>query len=187
MKKRKRPDDTKLRELILHVCRKSKNDPRFGAVKLNKLLFYADFLAYLELGQAITGHEYQKLENGPAPRKLLPILERMEDEDEITFRTGIFYGRKQRKTVALRKPKLKVFTADEIELVDRVIDNCRGRTGTAMSNMSHTFIGWELAEIGETIPYNVALLDIRKPTKEERMRGKKLESLARRCLATNVA
>jgi hypothetical protein len=40
------PDDEKLRELILYVSTLSKDDDNFGATKLNKLLFYADFLAY---------------------------------------------------------------------------------------------------------------------------------------------
>ena len=34
-----RPDDAKLKELILLICKESEDDPRFGAVKLNKLLF----------------------------------------------------------------------------------------------------------------------------------------------------
>jgi hypothetical protein len=42
-KRQQRPDDEKLRELILYVSTLSENDPNFGAAKLNKLLFYTDF------------------------------------------------------------------------------------------------------------------------------------------------
>jgi hypothetical protein len=31
-------------------------------VKLNKLLFFSDFTAYLLFGESITGQEYQKLD-----------------------------------------------------------------------------------------------------------------------------
>src|SRR6266487_3415423 len=47
--------DEKLRELILHICIRSEDDEAFGAVKLNKLLFFSDFHAFLRLGKPITG------------------------------------------------------------------------------------------------------------------------------------
>lgn len=49
----------KLRELVLYVCTASEGDESFGSVKLNKLLFYSDFLSYLQHGIPITGQEYQ--------------------------------------------------------------------------------------------------------------------------------
>ena len=58
----------KFRELIVYICKKSEGDPTFGAVKLNKILYYADFAAYRILGKPITGAQYQKLREGPAPQ-----------------------------------------------------------------------------------------------------------------------
>lgn len=63
----------KFRELILYVANMSRNDPDFGAVKLNKILYYADFRAYRELGRPISGAAYRKLSEGPAPRQLLRV------------------------------------------------------------------------------------------------------------------
>jgi hypothetical protein len=42
-----RPNDAKLRELILLISEWCQADPKFGAIKLNKLLFHADFSAFL--------------------------------------------------------------------------------------------------------------------------------------------
>ena len=39
------PDCEKLKELVLVVAQLCADDRNFGAVKLNKLLFFADFLA----------------------------------------------------------------------------------------------------------------------------------------------
>jgi hypothetical protein len=39
-----RPDDEKLRQMILLISEWSQADPKFGAIKLNKLLFHADSL-----------------------------------------------------------------------------------------------------------------------------------------------
>ena len=67
-------DDEKLKELILLLARASEGDPNFGTVKLNKELFYSDFLAYRLFGKAITGHEYIALELGPGPKHKLRIV-----------------------------------------------------------------------------------------------------------------
>jgi len=61
--KMQKRDDTKLKELILLLARESEGDPHFGATKLNKELFYTDFLAYLNFGQAVT-----EIQNGCYPR-----------------------------------------------------------------------------------------------------------------------
>ena len=70
-------NDEKLAELMLYISMKSESDETFGATKLNKLLFYADFIAYLKLKKPITGAEYQCIERGPAPRSLLPIRRKL--------------------------------------------------------------------------------------------------------------
>ena len=64
------PNDQKMKELILHVAIASDKDERFGAVKLNKILFYGDFLSYFRRGRSITNHEYFAIREGPAPRQI---------------------------------------------------------------------------------------------------------------------
>ncbi len=149
-------NDTKFRELILFICHRSEGDKPFGATKLNKLLFYADFLAFQKLGKSITGHRYQRLRNGPAPRALVPVLREMKAHGFVATAEHNYYGRQQKRTVALRDAQLADFSADEVALVTEIIDDCWGRSATEMSNMSHRFRGWKLAEDGEDIPYEVA-------------------------------
>jgi hypothetical protein len=64
----------------LLIATRSEGDEPFGAVKLNKLLFYADFFAYVKFGECITGQEYQKLAQGPAPRRMLPVPPRRSQQ-----------------------------------------------------------------------------------------------------------
>src|SRR6266851_4280968 len=157
-------DEDKMRELVLHIASRSEGDVHFGAVKLNKLLFLADFIAYRKFGRPMTGAEYQKLDFGPAARPLKPLLERMEHEKAIAEQVMERWGYPQRRTVALREAILGKFSADEIALVDALIMNHRGRNARWMSDLSHTFVGWQLARLGETIPYSVALVSRRRPT-----------------------
>jgi hypothetical protein len=173
------PEDKKLRELALYISEKSMGDDSCGATKLNKLLFYADFLAYLNFGQSITGQEYFKLPNGPAPRRWLPIRRKMLEDGDIRLKQAEFYGFAQDKVIPLREPKLNgVFTAKEIALIDKIIETHKGKTASEISDESHDFVGWKLAKEKETIPYQVARLTRRPLTENELKHGKSLEKRA---------
>jgi len=182
----RRRSDEKLKELVLLIASRCEGDATFGATKLNKLLFYADFLAYLNFGRSITGQEYFALQQGPAPKRLVPIIKKMQQDGELAIYETRFHGYTQKKTVALRKPDLTVFKPGEIDIVHRAIQDCWGRTGREMSDWSHRFLGWSLAREKETIPYSVALVGTREPTLDEIRRGLKLEKLALQYLARNA-
>ncbi len=165
-------DRAKFKELVLFVADKSVDDPSFGATKLNKVLFFSDFLAYAELGQPITGADYQKLKYGPAPRPLLPIQRRLQDEGSAAIvpqRLGNFA---QRRLMALRPPNLALFSADEIALVDEVIETLRGATAVHASQLSHRWgVGWTVAGEGDTIPYESVFWDVPQLLPEDVERG----------------
>jgi hypothetical protein len=159
--------DAKLRELILFLAQRSCDDERFGSIKLNKLLFFADFSAYLKLGSPITGHAYQRLEKGPAPKKMVPILRQMVDDRDLAISDCTYWGRTQKRPVALRDPKLELFTADEIAVVTDVLTALWKKTARGISSLSHRFSGWKLAAQNEIIPYEVALVHFTKPRKRD--------------------
>ncbi len=175
---KKTPGD-KFRELIIFIAAKSAGDRRFGATKLNKLLFYIDFLAYLRLGNSISEQRYQKLENGPAPRGLVPARTKMLASGEIALQKENYYGRDQHRIVALREPDLSLFTGPEVGLMEVVVQDFLGKNASEISQESHEFIGWELAKIGEDIPYEVALVAIPESSKKIIQRGSELAAMAR--------
>lgn len=183
MKKIQKGDDKKLKELILLLARQSEGDPNFGAVKLNKELFYSDFLAYLHFGKAITGHEYIALERGPAPKHKLRIIHEMVQRGDLAVRKQEAFGLVQDRAFALREADLEKFTKDELRLINYVVGNCHDKSGTDLSAMSHRFFGWRLAREKEVIPYSVALVGTREPTLDEIKWGRELEPMARECLA----
>src|SRR5437660_10500981 len=75
----------RLRELILYIADRSKDDPKFGATKLNKILYFSDFVSFREYGEPITGAMYMRLENGPAPMHLVPVRNEMLESGEIAM------------------------------------------------------------------------------------------------------
>jgi Protein of unknown function (DUF4065) len=172
-------EDEKFRELMLYVARRMEDDPTFGATVLNKVLFFSDFSAYLTLGSPITGATYQKLEYGPAPRRLLPEQQRLIAEGRAVLQERVRGGRKQRRLVVLDEPKIDgLFKPSEIALVDRVIERLWGRGAVGASDISHTqSVGWRAAELYEDIPYaSVFLVPPSPPTPRQERRARELVS-----------
>jgi len=166
------PDDKKFAELLLYVASKCEQDRSYGAVKLNKILFYSDFLAYRKWGSAITHQEYRKLEHGPVPSKLPVIQQELIAQNALAIQERDYYGNKQKRPIALREARLDSFAAQEVALIDEVIQDLWGLSATEVSALSHAFDGWELADYKEVIPYSV----IRVSTSELSASGKVIAS-----------
>jgi hypothetical protein len=178
--------DRKLAELILFISLRSEGDERFGATKLNKLLFFSDFSAYLLFAKSITGQLYQRLPQGPAPRRLIPVREALVANRDLAIRKVEYFNKTQNRTFALREPRLSEFSAEQISLVTDIIEDNWEKNATDVSYRSHRFHGWEDAADGETIPYEVALLSKRRPSSGERKRSLKDVPLATKALAGKV-
>ncbi len=148
-----------LSELIIYIASKCQDDETFGATKLNKILWWSDFAAFAKYGEPITGVAYQRLQNSPVPKKLLPVQERLTKDKSIVvreFRNPLGYTRKV--VIPLRTPKIDYFNSYEVALVDLVIDKTKGKTATKISDMSHGK-AWEIAgQDKEPIPYEAAFL-----------------------------
>jgi hypothetical protein len=163
------PDENKLAELIVYVAKRIENDPTGGATKINKILFYSDFAAVRSQGSPITGVEYQKLENGPAPRRLLPIRQQLIDDGAVRRVEDEYFGKTVHRLLPLREANVEVFNAGELRIVDQVLEALWGLTATQVSERSHEEKGWQMVEVGETIPYSSAFLSPRfQPSESKR-------------------
>ena len=146
-----------LRELILYISQKCADDPTFCATKLNKILFFSDFFSFYRFGEPISGIEYQRLPNGPAPKKLVPVREEMLSNGEIAMQKNSFFNKQQHRCVSLRDPDLNGFKGRDIALLDEVIEKLRGKTAKDVSEMSHQR-AWRIAKDQESIPYEAVFL-----------------------------
>ena len=160
----------RFRELVLYVARETQDDPKCGATKLNKILFYTDFYAYRDLGRSLSGQRYQKLEHGPAPRGIVPAVEAMREAGECAWQHRNHFGYELRKLVPLREPDLEPFSGREIDLVQRVISELWDLSATEVSDLSHRFVGWQVADHGEDIPYETVFVGEPRPLTQEEER-----------------
>lgn len=151
-------DEAKLAELLLYVADRLADDPAGGATKVNKVLFFAEFAHMRSHGRPISGAEYQKLERGPAPRRLKPVRRSLVDAGAAEVVEETYLGYQQHRLRALRPADLSLFSDSEIRSVEQVLAELRGRSARDVSDLSHTELGWQMVDDGETIPYEAAYL-----------------------------
>ena len=143
----------KFKALVHYICWRCEDPTKLGAVKLNKALWRADFRAYLELGESVTGATYIKRQYGPVPSDILPALRDLKAEGKLSIRDVEYFEKDKKEFFALTRPSLSSFTAEEISLADEAIEYVTEKhTARSISAESHDRI-WELARIGEEIPY----------------------------------
>jgi hypothetical protein len=173
----------KLQELIIYICNRSDGDPRFGAVKLNKILFFSDVAAYLRDGHTLTEHTYVKQPHGPCPTGIDRILKAMQRNGALYMVERVHFGLPQHRFVAARPADLSRFTGEEIATVDEVLDECRPLSGKDISELSHRKLGWQAARTGETIPFESLRVTKSEPSAQLTQEALKVSQAAKEFLA----
>lgn len=130
-------------------------DGSLGRVKLHKILYFADFLRYLETGEALTGEDYFKQQFGPTARHLNKALRELEHDGALRVGTQPFHGYIRYSFVSLKPPLTNRLSDEEVALLREVIAFVCGRTATQISEFSHAE-PWSMVDMGERIPYYAA-------------------------------
>lgn len=176
--------DQLAKELMLYIILRSENDDNFGATKLNKLMFFADFTSYLNTGKSLTNQSYIKQDAGPMLEKYYELRDDLISDGAMVVRNRNHYGYNQVKPIAIREPAIDLFTSRHIDLVNRLISQYWDCTAKKISDISHAFGGWKYARDYEEIIYEMALIGVRLLRNEEMEFGKTLADRATAALAT---
>lgn len=169
-------DEDKFAELLLLIANLLRDDPAAGAVKLNKVLYFAEFGHMRATGRPITGAVFQKLRWGPAPRRLLPVRSRLIQDGAAHMVQSHYLGYKQDRLIPDR-PAKDMFSEDELESVNQALSALSQYNASESSDLSHEEIGWQMVDEGDDIPFTAAYLKQPVPTAAIREHG---AALARR-------
>ena len=116
---------------------------RFGSVfntKMNKLLFYADFLSYKLYGIGMSGLTYQAIQYGPVPRQWDNVYAAISDVySEIEAFPSGCSGVKLCSEI---QPDLSSFKKEELDILNAVYQKFRNATANDISEMSHKEDAW---------------------------------------------
>jgi hypothetical protein len=150
--------DANVRELILYIADQCKDDPTFSDTKLNKILQFSDFTAFRELGVPITGAEYMKEKYGIILKRMKPIRETMAANKEIDIQWQPIINLSRKRVIARKRADMSRFSSKQREIVDKCIGELWGRNSNDVSSLSQKQVGYKVTEIGESVPYEAALL-----------------------------
>jgi hypothetical protein len=168
------PDrETRFKELILYVSHECLDDPTYSRIKLLKILFFSDFEVYGRYGTPITGMPYKKLPYGPAPAMFQRLQAEMLRDQLIRIVVRRVYDHERQRVLPLQDPKVEVFNAREISIVDGWIRFFWNKTAKEVSRYSHGK-AWRLAKEGDAIPYEAAFISDEPVTDEDAARVKSL-------------
>lgn len=151
MKKNGQDTLERLQALMHYVCAKAE-PTQLGRVKLNKVPWYADTVAYALHGKSITGERYIKRQHGPVPARFMPAQRQLEKDGKIVQGTATIFNLTKHEFTSIAEPDLSMFSAADMEIINQAIEHvCNQHTATSVSQETHNDI-WKLAEIGEEIP-----------------------------------
>lgn len=148
---------SKFAKTVHYVCERA-DTQKLGHIKLNKILWYADTIAYRTTGKSITSEKYVKRQYGPVPKNILKTLRRLEGSGKIRIREAATPG-KSREFVSLSDADVKPFNQGELDIIDSVLTEiCDNHTATSASDMSHSIVR-DVAELGSEIPVFAVLAE----------------------------
>ncbi len=141
----------RLKNILLYVL------DRCGDVwctKMNKILFYIDFLSYRERGIAMTGLAYRAIGFGPVPEKWNRVFSEFDAVQQVPEVAGEYEGS---ILTGMERPDPEAFSAEERIILDTVCDKFKDVSARDISAISHNEDAWKDCQTSHAIiPYSKA-------------------------------
>ena len=133
---------------------------RLFKTKLMKLLFYSDFVHFHDHTLSITGLKYLRNYYGPTPIKYELLLGELSDK-YITYKVDYVESTKEcieeYETIKpLEKPNLSIFSKEEMNSINKVLDTFKPFTSEKISKYSHQEKAWKATKVKQLINYKHA-------------------------------
>ena len=141
---------------FIWFCRRRR---RVFGTEINKMLFYADFLAYKTYGRSLTGSAYAKLPYGPVPDGFRGLEEWLEHDGlfaarEVEFPNGTS-GIEYRPGPNADAHSF-AFDTEEERVLEFVVEEIGKRGSRWISERSHRERAWQETEDNQRISYHMA-------------------------------
>ena len=143
----------KLSEMVKFFCIEGE-----WKTKLNKLLFYSDFLAFRESGQSISGTRYVVGTFGPIPDRHEKLYSALCESGGLEAREEFVPGSGQpvEKLYAQGQVDRRKFSILELSIMERVKLFFLGKSAKFVADYSHEEEFYKQGQLGDSISYEVA-------------------------------
>lgn len=149
----------KLKNVILYILEKCGGKPNIGETVLYKLLYFIDFDNVEINGKPITGMNYIRLQYGPVPmaKEYNKVVGQMVSNNELKIFSQQYFGRLQKRYVALRNSDVSFLTVEEISVIDKVVNRLSDLSATQVEAYVHEDIPWKVTKDKQIIPYDLVI------------------------------
>lgn len=143
----------KFKEVLLYMLNKVGSKPNIGETVIYKILYFIDFDFYEKYEEQLIGATYIKNHYGPTPQEFKKIVEKMIKDGEIIKIDSKYFEYPQTKYLPLRKPDLSGLKANEMEVIDDVLNKLSDMNAFQISEYSHNDVPWLTTEDQGIIEY----------------------------------
>lgn len=143
----------KFKEVLLYILSKVGSKPNIGETVIYKLLYFIDFDFYERYEEQLIGATYMKNQYGPTPIEFAKVIEQMIKKGEIEKVKSDYFNYPQTKYLPRKKSDLTKFKANEIEVIDDVLNRLSDMNANQISDYSHRDVPWLTTNDGEVIEY----------------------------------
>lgn len=147
----------KYKQAILYLCAKLGKEVR-GKKKLAKLLYFVDFDFFEKTQKHFTGDKYKALPMGPFPVSLNEMTREMAKEKTLKVESVPEHDGYNATEVytCLKEPKISVFSKEEKEMLDRVIERYGHLNGKQLEDLTHAEAPYSGTKLNDIIFYELA-------------------------------
>ena len=144
------PNFEKITEMVVYFS--DKLSP--FKTKMNKLLFYADFLMFKQSCFSISGMRYKAIEMGPVPINFQSIFEYLANKNEIDIFTTEFpqgYIGEQFKAKNDRPFRVELFSENELNVLEKVANVFKPTSTNQIIEISYLEEAWKKNEKNKSV------------------------------------
>ena len=143
----------KFREILIYILYKVGSKPNIGETVIYKLLYFIDFDFYEKYEEQLIGATYIKNHYGPTPVEFKKVVEKMISDKDIVKVQNNYFNYPQTKYLPLRKADLSGLKANEVELINGVLNKLSEMNANQISEYSHNDVPWLTTASREIIEY----------------------------------
>jgi transcriptional regulator with XRE-family HTH domain len=143
----------KFKEALLYILEKVGAKSNVGEGVICKLLYFIDFDYYEKYEEQLIGAAYIKNHFGPTPVGFTDLIKEMKEQNELIHITRKYFNFSQQKYLPRRKPNLTLFSAQEIQHIDWVLERLSNKNAKEMEEYTHRDVPWIITEKQSTIDY----------------------------------
>ena len=144
---------SRLKNIMLYILNRC---DEVWCTKMNKLLFYTDFMSYRERGMAMSGLSYRAIDFGPVPERWNRVYSEFPEVRQELRQVGDFVGS---VLIASAEPDYTMFTDAELKVLDSICTHFSKMSSREISRISHDEDAWlNHHEKHEHIPFDDAYM-----------------------------